>query len=123
MVGINLTQLASNTSSVKVEIGGQMAVVDYRPNYLTADNISKFGNVESVDDMDSYMTFMAEVIADWELSEDVTDDKGKTVEKHLDVTAPNMRKIPLQLIGKIMEAIVSDTGQVSPEAVGSFAAG
>jgi hypothetical protein len=113
-MGIDLTALAQNTEIVPFTYAGLDSSVEFRPSILTTENISKFGNVENVGDIGAYMDFMAELIVDWEVSMDG---------ERLKVTATNVAKLPLPMLGKIMDAIVTRSGEVDPEPDGASVGG
>jgi hypothetical protein len=105
-MAIDLTALANNIETVPFKYGGFDSSVDYRPSVLTADNLAKFGDVETVDDMDSYLEFMVQMLVDWEVSKEGD---------RLPISVENLKSVPLPMIGKIMEAIVKASGAVDPE--------
>jgi hypothetical protein len=113
-VGIDLTALAQNTEAVPFKYAGIESSVEFRPSILTTENISKFGNVDNVGDMSEYMGFMADLIVDWEVT-----DAGEK----LKITPENMAKLPLPMVGKIMEAIITRSGEVDPEPDGASVGG
>jgi hypothetical protein len=113
-VGIDLTALAQNTETVPFTYQGYEATVDFRPSVLTTEAISKFGNASTVDDIQAYLQFLSELLSDWEVSMNG---------ERLAITPENLGKVPLGMLGKIMEAIVKRSGEVDPELVGTSVGG
>ena len=113
-MGIDLTAIASNTETTPFSYQGFASSVTYKPSELTTENIAKFGNVNSIEDMNSYLDFMAAVMVDWEVSE-----QGE----RMSISRGTLARVPLPMLGKIMEAIVANAGEVAPEADGNSAGG
>lgn len=113
-MGIDLTALSQNVETVPFTYRGLTATVDFRPSAITAEKLAKFGDINSVDDITSYLDFLTELLVDWEVSE---------YGKRMEISVDSLKRVPLPMLGKIVEAVMKDTGDIGPESDGTSSDG
>jgi hypothetical protein len=105
-MGIDLTKLATSTETTEFTYLGQTGTVTFKPAEITTDNLTRF----NINNDAEFLEWLATVVTDW----DVTRAKRK-----VPTTVKGFRSVPVPMMRKVFQALVSASSEISPEAVGT----
>lgn len=96
---MDLTNIITDRASAETKFMGEVLKFKYRPGMVTAEAMN---TLQSIDDLDTLGTFLAQIIVSWDLTKN-----GKDIPVEPEVFST----LPLHLIRGIVATIMEDIPQ------------